>query len=615
VLSPFLVSPALATGTFLTLTSTPQGIKVAPPGTFHTTTSAPGVSSGFLALAGPATATYTLGAADAAGGSLLACPETAGYGCAVAAGIGLGYGSDVVGLQVIRAGQAARHWWEANTPVRADGNSVMRISNVTLNNVTVTSQSDVTIWSFNTALQVVVRCPMADVGGEVHNVDAVSGNVLVGLTAGSTASFDPSALGCVSAPVAVSAWAIDPSHAFIDAYRELVGTFTNTTSTVDRVDWLQSAYSRLYNTAELAGLPRGPMVAKNYNCLNDATNASVWYGDGSAPGSWYQLGGTTNPTAIPFNACPTGTHLNEFKLWSYTGTAFNPWTDGNTHLSADPIWDWKLDTRPACMIGTAGCVMQLTHNGSACSTSDTTCVNWQPPVDASVFVDSSQIRCTINGVGFALSACADLVGYYQPLARYAPDSGKKVGTYVPTPSPSPSPTTTTTATPTTSPSTSPIPQPLPNPGANPAAGCEVDTTLTGFLTGSFFVTGAKCVLQWAFVPDPVALQQVVTDTTTSLSSIPDAQVITGLIGVFAPIVTADGSNPDCHGPHLVVPRLGPVAGFGFYPFNACPEPMHTWAPYVRNLSGLVVLFTGLVEGARTLGSAFGWTLPFRRGEE
>lgn len=628
VVAPFQAAPALADTQWLLVgDGAPPGVATVPVsntaviggnGANQLATSE-GLVLGTGLAAG---STYTLAgtaAADVAAGtsSVSICgvgaADTAGLACVFAVGVMLGYtGSKVPGM-TIHAAQKLRDWWRGTPATPPSGLNNITFSNVTLNSVTVTAvQNNTNQTNQNAAFILQCLVHSTTYAADLVQYVYLNGQWTPGV-GGNTSTFSPAGAGCTAAPTSIVGF----TSSGVTSHSYETGKWAGPGA--DPL-YEQRAWNMARTGADLTETYyyRGPWIALKWSCYNLSTTATtVTTGGGSNMADWVLLGSPTisgqdASTALPSPFCAAGSIVTDWQVIQYTGVNFVPWQDSNIANSITTVYEWKITTVPVCVTNGTTCRTQLLHNGLPCSAGDPVCRTWNEPADQTVYTDSAGVTCSVGGTLYPLSNCSAMVGYYTPGSQYDPGTGIKVLTVNPV-QPSASPTVTTSPAPSGSPSAG-GPTPLPDPPVDASTGCTVDSSLTGFLTGSFFITGLKCVFQWAFVPPADDLTALWTSTTTAVDAVPDVALITGVVDVFQPLVNMDGSGVDCHGPEIAIPRLGPVAPISFYPFAACTPPGSTWAPWIRNLMGVVVLFAAAIAAAKNIGSAFGWHLALKGGD-
>jgi len=116
---------------------------------------------------------------------------------------------------------------------------------------------------------------------------------------------------------------------------------------------------------------------------------------------------------------------------------------------------------------------------------------------------------------------------------------------------------------------------------------------------------AGCVIRWAFVPTKMAENTAVIKTAIMASPVGSAyNTVSMFTTPYTQITQKAVSSPNCLGPAVPMDFVKP--GMVIHPFQACPpSPNAVAAMWVRAISRLVIIVSGMYIIIQTILSAFG----------
>lgn len=287
------------------------------------------------------------------------------------------------------------------------------------------------------------------------------------------------------------------------------------------------------------------------------------------------------------------------------------------HKDAHPYYGWTVQAiggvdqdglrseYPECAAGSP-CVLRVVKaGGTTCTTGAAGCTSWWPTRD------TSGVECWWGPYHVEISQCLPLKNAYKADPALDPNGFPTVDDVPdtdPTPTPTPTPTATPTPTPTTTtdpdPTPTPTPAPSPPPLDIPEPGGDCDVGWTDLFTGQMFITGGRCLLQWAFVPDPAVVTDARTDVSDALDRTGLGTWTSAVGGVGSALVGVTGTaGSGCGGLHFVLPLGG--RDYPFDLLDSCDPPLSDIAPKVKLVLTVVFLVAGARLVMRPILSSFG----------
>lgn len=309
----------------------------------------------------------------------------------------------------------------------------------------------------------------------------------------------------------------------------------------------------------------------------------------------------TKEWSMPAVACPKGSVV--------TGVEADLSVDGSLmRIGAATMPASLAEMFAECTPGIdAGCWLELTKpNGDPAGLSD---LEPKPQRD--------NLGCRYNGRPVPVEWCTPII--YPPI----PDPPRTIvpvegtdppGQPLPNPDLDPPPNPTPTPT---GPDPDPTPTPTPTPSAPPIdprtegeenVGC-MHWTLGNFLTGKVVYQAVGCALQWAFVPRPEVVSQLMSEFRTDVQDTAPYVAIAGgtaRLQGFASAVNGMGGG-GCAGPTL------DFRGVTIDPVNLCSPPQSTWAGWIKLATSASLVIFGVMRIVGVLAAAFGISVPWSKG--
>jgi hypothetical protein len=237
-------------------------------------------------------------------------------------------------------------------------------------------------------------------------------------------------------------------------------------------------------------------------------------------------------------------------------------------------------------IGKSKCSTDVFIDGVKCTIGNADCIRWATLVTS----EPNRVQCKWGTYVVPIDSCDPLRDIYRSgaVAPSPTNQEQWVGIDPGTGQPLPGGPETPWENPNqpgTGTNTGTVPGSGTNPGSDPSPGGSSGQGCWGsgwsWNPISWVYVPVKCVLQWAFMPNPSTLNQTMTGVGNTFGGTIVGEWFSGIVEISEG-VAAGPAGGGCAGPALTV-SMGLVGGgtSTMHPFSACDAPMSTVATIVR----------------------------------